>query len=62
MRELLVSYVRDLDEGPPWDFPAQSADVAAAGIPAVLIDRQTYGSVDISKLPQRVDTGACRSR
>jgi benzoyl-CoA reductase/2-hydroxyglutaryl-CoA dehydratase subunit BcrC/BadD/HgdB len=46
--ELLVSYVREHDDAPPWDFPAQRA---ATGLPAVLIDRQPYGSVDLDRLP-----------
>jgi benzoyl-CoA reductase/2-hydroxyglutaryl-CoA dehydratase subunit BcrC/BadD/HgdB len=46
--ELLVSYVREHDDAPPWDFPAQRA---AADLPAVLIDRQPYGSIDLDRLP-----------
>jgi benzoyl-CoA reductase/2-hydroxyglutaryl-CoA dehydratase subunit BcrC/BadD/HgdB len=45
--ELLVSYVREHDDAPPWDFPAQCA---ATGLPAVRIDRQPYGSVALDRL------------
>ena len=38
--ELLVSYVREHDDGPPWDFPAQRE---ATGLPAVLVDASRYG-------------------
>jgi hypothetical protein len=54
----LLSYVRDLDEGPPWDFPAQRAAVESAGLPSVLIDRQPYGSVDPHRIPDMI--GATR--
>lgn len=40
--ESLLSYVRRFDDAPPWDFPAQRA---AAGVPAVLADRQDYGRI-----------------
>ncbi len=53
--ELLVSYVREHDDGPPWDFPAQRA---ATGLPAVLVDRQPYGSVDLDRIP--VPVGSAR--
>jgi hypothetical protein len=46
-----VSYVREHDDGPPWDFPAQRE---ATGLPAVLLDRQPYGEVDPSRLPAAV--------
>jgi benzoyl-CoA reductase/2-hydroxyglutaryl-CoA dehydratase subunit BcrC/BadD/HgdB len=46
--ELLISYVREHDDAPPWDFPAQRA---AAGVPAVLVERQPYGAVDLGRLP-----------
>ncbi|ANY08894.1 2-hydroxyacyl-CoA dehydratase family protein [Pseudonocardia sp. HH130630-07] len=45
--EGLLSYVRRFDDGPPWDFPAQRA---AAGVPAVLVDRQDYGGVDAARV------------
>ena len=44
---LLVSYCREHDEAAAWDFPAQRD---AAGLPAVLIERQPYGGVDLSAL------------
>lgn len=44
---LLLSYCREHDEAAAWDFPAQRD---AAGLPAVLIERQTYGEVDLSAL------------
>jgi benzoyl-CoA reductase/2-hydroxyglutaryl-CoA dehydratase subunit BcrC/BadD/HgdB len=56
--ELLVSYVRDLDEGPPWDFPAQRAAVEALGVRSLLIGRQPYGSVDVQRIPSPI--GASR--
>jgi len=40
--EALVSYVRDHDDAPAWDFPAQRA---ATGLPSVLLDRQPYGDL-----------------
>jgi benzoyl-CoA reductase/2-hydroxyglutaryl-CoA dehydratase subunit BcrC/BadD/HgdB len=45
--ELLVSYARAGDDAPAWDFPAQRA---ALEIPAVLLDRQEYGRVDLAAL------------
>ncbi|CAM3520151.1 2-hydroxyacyl-CoA dehydratase family protein [Kibdelosporangium persicum] len=49
--ELVVSYVRRNDDAPPWDFPAQAAALRAHGIPAVLVDRQEYGSIDLAEVP-----------
>ncbi|MGB3441916.1 MAG: 2-hydroxyacyl-CoA dehydratase family protein [Actinophytocola sp.] len=46
--ELVVSYVRGNDDAPPWDFPAQAAALRAHGIPAVLVDRQEYGEIDLA--------------
>ncbi|RNL87612.1 2-hydroxyacyl-CoA dehydratase family protein [Halostreptopolyspora alba] len=40
--EALLSYVRDHDDGPLWDFPEQRA---AAGLPAVMVERQPYGAL-----------------
>ncbi|MGY1812324.1 2-hydroxyacyl-CoA dehydratase [Blastococcus sp. SYSU D00820] len=37
--ELLLAVVREHDEAPAWDFPAQAA---AAGVPAALLARQPY--------------------
>lgn len=45
--EALLSYVRVHDDAPRWDFPAQRA---AAGLPAVLVDRQPYGEIDLDAL------------
>ncbi|MBB4932649.1 benzoyl-CoA reductase/2-hydroxyglutaryl-CoA dehydratase subunit BcrC/BadD/HgdB [Lipingzhangella halophila] len=45
--DALLSYVRDHDDGPLWDFPAQRA---AADLPAVLVDRQPYGSLTAEAL------------
>ncbi|MGW6443226.1 2-hydroxyacyl-CoA dehydratase [Lentzea sp. NPDC055074] len=44
--ELVVSYVRRNDDAPPWDFPAQKEALLPHGIPAVMFDRQEYGSID----------------
>ncbi|MFV2195347.1 2-hydroxyacyl-CoA dehydratase [Nocardiopsis sp. LOL_012] len=38
----LVCYVREHDNAPPWDFTAQRE---AAGLPAVLLDRQPHGGL-----------------
>lgn len=46
--ELLLAYARTGDDAPAWDFPEQRA---AAGIPAVLLDRQEYGRADLQELP-----------
>ncbi|MBW0104523.1 2-hydroxyacyl-CoA dehydratase family protein [Pseudonocardia sp. KRD291] len=43
----LLSYVREHDDGPPWDFPAQRD---AAGVPAAIVERQAYGLIDPSEL------------
>ncbi|EHR51305.1 Benzoyl-CoA reductase/2-hydroxyglutaryl-CoA dehydratase subunit, BcrC/BadD/HgdB [Saccharomonospora marina XMU15] len=40
----LLCYARRHDDGPPWDFPAQRA---ATGLPAVSLERQPYGALDI---------------
>ncbi|WP_199432897.1 2-hydroxyacyl-CoA dehydratase family protein [Qaidamihabitans albus] len=45
--EILLSYCRVQDPGPPWDFPRQRAE---AGLPAVLLERQPYGVVDVDAL------------
>ncbi|MFC7381271.1 2-hydroxyacyl-CoA dehydratase [Sphaerisporangium rhizosphaerae] len=45
--ELLLAYSRAGDEAPAWDFPAQRA---AAGIPAVSLERQEYGRADLTAL------------
>ena len=45
--DLLVSYSRVHDDAPAWDFAAQRD---AAGVPAVLIDRQPYGEIDLTAL------------
>ncbi|HLU56334.1 MAG TPA: 2-hydroxyacyl-CoA dehydratase family protein [Pseudonocardia sp.] len=45
--EALVSYVRVHDDAPRWDFPAQRA---TTGLPAVLVDHQPYGRVDLDAL------------
>ncbi|MEV4088682.1 2-hydroxyacyl-CoA dehydratase, partial [Nonomuraea fuscirosea] len=45
--ELFVAYCRAGDEAPAWDFPAQRA---ALDIPAVLLERQEYGRVDLAAL------------
>lgn len=47
--DLLVSYVRELDEAPAWDFRAQSA---AVGVPAVLLERRRYGELGEDALPR----------
>jgi hypothetical protein len=47
--DLLLSYARAHDDAPAWDFAAQRD---AAGVPAVLIDRQPYGEVDLSPLKE----------
>ncbi|MBB4683128.1 2-hydroxyacyl-CoA dehydratase family protein [Amycolatopsis jiangsuensis] len=49
--ELLISYVRRFDDAPPWDFPAQRR---AAGVSAVLVDRQSYGKIELDRLPLAV--------
>ncbi|QFZ24559.1 2-hydroxyacyl-CoA dehydratase [Saccharothrix syringae] len=48
--ELVVSYVRRNDDAPPWDFPAQREALRRHGIPAVLVDRQEYGSIDLAEV------------
>ncbi|MEV4566260.1 2-hydroxyacyl-CoA dehydratase family protein [Nonomuraea sp. NPDC049419] len=45
--ELFVSYCRESDEAPAWDFPAQRA---ALDIPAVLLEHQEYGRADLAAL------------
>lgn len=52
--DIVVSYVRAGDDAPPWDFPAQAEALRAAGIPAVLVDRQEYGMIDLTSLPAAV--------
>ncbi|GAB3577535.1 hypothetical protein GCM10027445_43270 [Amycolatopsis endophytica] len=38
----LISYVREHDDAPPWDYPAQRE---ATGLPSVLLERQPYGGL-----------------
>ncbi|SFK53025.1 2-hydroxyacyl-CoA dehydratase family protein [Geodermatophilus ruber] len=40
--EVLLGVVREHDEAPAWDFPAQRAAVAADGVPSALLARQPY--------------------
>ncbi len=54
--QALLSYVREHDDAPPWDFPAQQDAVARRGLPAVLVERQPYGRLDDDALAQAVDT------
>jgi benzoyl-CoA reductase/2-hydroxyglutaryl-CoA dehydratase subunit BcrC/BadD/HgdB len=46
--DLLVCYVRDGDEAPAWDFPAQRR---AAGVPAVIFEHRRYGELGEDALP-----------
>ncbi|MGI5230665.1 2-hydroxyacyl-CoA dehydratase [Actinoallomurus sp. CA-142502] len=46
--DLLVCYVRDGDEAPAWDFPAQRR---AAGVPAVILEHRRYGELGEDALP-----------
>jgi benzoyl-CoA reductase/2-hydroxyglutaryl-CoA dehydratase subunit BcrC/BadD/HgdB len=56
--DALVGYVRDGDDAPLWDFAVQAR---AVGVPAVLVDGQRYGAVEVdrvrSALPGRVGAG-----
>ncbi|SOD98338.1 2-hydroxyacyl-CoA dehydratase family protein [Blastococcus haudaquaticus] len=52
--ELLLAVVREHDEAPAWDFPAQAA---AVDVPAVLLARQPY-RVDLAKLREVVGVAA----
>jgi benzoyl-CoA reductase/2-hydroxyglutaryl-CoA dehydratase subunit BcrC/BadD/HgdB len=45
--EALLAYARTRDDAPRWDFPAQRA---ATGLPAVLLEHQPYGRVDLDAL------------
>ncbi len=53
--EVLFSYARIHDDAPPWDFPEQRA---AAGLPAVLAERQPYGELTPEALAALVPAGA----
>jgi benzoyl-CoA reductase/2-hydroxyglutaryl-CoA dehydratase subunit BcrC/BadD/HgdB len=53
--DLLVAYARISDDAPTWDFPAQRA---AVRVPAVLLDRQPYGQVDVAAMTLEVDACA----
>jgi benzoyl-CoA reductase/2-hydroxyglutaryl-CoA dehydratase subunit BcrC/BadD/HgdB len=43
--DLVVAYFRQLDEAPPWDFPAQRDALHAVGIKAVALEHQAYGAI-----------------
>ncbi|TQM45124.1 2-hydroxyacyl-CoA dehydratase family protein [Pseudonocardia cypriaca] len=45
--EALPAYARIRDDAPRWDFPAQRA---ATGLPAVLLEHQPYGRVDLDAM------------
>jgi benzoyl-CoA reductase/2-hydroxyglutaryl-CoA dehydratase subunit BcrC/BadD/HgdB len=45
--DLVVSYCRERDDAVAWDFPAQRE---ATRVPAVLVDRQPYGGIDLGAL------------
>lgn len=47
--DLVIAYARRNDHAPAWDFPAQRAALADAGIAAVLLTRQEYGKVDLPR-------------
>ena len=53
--EAVLSYVRVHDDAPRWDFPAQRD---ATGLPAALVDRQSYGRMDLDALGALRTTGA----
>lgn len=51
--ELLLSYVRVMDEAPLWDFAAQRREAA---VPAGVLVRQPYGAVDPAALTRALTT------
>jgi benzoyl-CoA reductase/2-hydroxyglutaryl-CoA dehydratase subunit BcrC/BadD/HgdB len=53
--EALLSYVRVHDDAPRWDFPAQRE---ATGLPALLLEHQPYGRVDLDALAALRTPGA----
>lgn len=53
--EVLLSYARVHDDAPPWDFPEQRA---AAGLRAVLAERQPYGELTPGALAALLPAGA----
>jgi benzoyl-CoA reductase/2-hydroxyglutaryl-CoA dehydratase subunit BcrC/BadD/HgdB len=50
--DVLVSYVRAMDEAPAWDFPAQRK---AAGVPPVVLEHRRYGELGEDALPLIAD-------
>jgi benzoyl-CoA reductase/2-hydroxyglutaryl-CoA dehydratase subunit BcrC/BadD/HgdB len=48
--QLLVGYLRECDEGPPWDWPEQSRLATQRGVDTILLAHQGYGAVDIDTL------------
>lgn len=42
--DLVVCHLRAGDDGPAWDYPAQSAAAAGAGIPSVALRHQPYAA------------------
>lgn len=43
--DVVVGYFRQLDDAPPWDFPAQRDALHVIGIKAVALEHQAYGAV-----------------
>jgi len=48
--DLVVAYIRERDDAPGWDLPAQRSVCARHGIPMVELDHQEYGRVDLDRL------------
>lgn len=48
--ELVVAYVREQDDAPAWDLPAQREVASRHDVPLVLLEHQRYGQVDPNPL------------
>jgi benzoyl-CoA reductase/2-hydroxyglutaryl-CoA dehydratase subunit BcrC/BadD/HgdB len=53
--DLVVHFAYAHDEATPWDRPAISDAVAAAGLPEVVLPEQTFGQLDADALRTAVD-------
>ena len=51
----VIVYIRQSDDAPSWDYPEQRKALEAAGIPLLLIDRQSYSISDPVALKNKVE-------
>jgi benzoyl-CoA reductase/2-hydroxyglutaryl-CoA dehydratase subunit BcrC/BadD/HgdB len=53
--DLVVAYVREHDDAPAWDVPAQQTVCSRHDVPLVLLEHQEYGQVDLAPVSAALD-------